>query len=86
MKPIEAIDVIIRGGVMSLDELQNETGITLDMLLEWLHGRGEPDEEQKRDICRALGSTPRLFTLLETASVPSDLPPRHWDHLAESHS
>lgn len=58
MKPVEVIDAIIRGGVMSLDELQNETGITLDMLLEWLHGRGEPDEEQKRDICRALRTHP----------------------------
>lgn len=86
MKPIEAIDVIIRSEVMSLDELQNETGITLDMLLDWLHGQGEPDEEQKRDICRALGSSPRLFTLLEKASVPSDLPPRQWDCLEKPHS
>lgn len=76
MKSMEVIDVIIRSGVMSLDELKSETGITPGILLEWL--QGEPNTEQKQAICRALGA-PNLFNILETIPVPSDLPPRQWD-------
>lgn len=75
MKPVEVIDVIIRKGIMSLDELRDETGITLDMLLDWWRGQGEPDEEQKQALCRALGASSQLFVLLEKVPMPSDLPP-----------
>lgn len=83
MKPVEVIDAIIRGEVMSLDELQNGAGITQGMLIEWLHGRGEPDEEQKQAICRVLGIPSDLFIRLERIPVPSDLPPRQWDCLVK---